>query len=866
MWTGNYIYFASDRDKIMNIFRYNTQTANVEKITNFSEYDVKFPSIGDDAIVFENGGCIYRLDLNTLLVEKITIEIKNDLIRGRNRLVDLSQNIPNTIDIAPNGKKIIATFRGDIFTIPVKEGVTQNLTESSNAHDRNMKFSPNGKQIAYISDKSGEDEIYIVPNDLSQEPLMLTSSGDNYKYNLKWSPDNTKIIWNDRAQRLQYIEINTRKITEIDKAAAGEIHDFNFSPDGKWIVYTLPRANTTSVIMLYNIADKTKYTASDEWFNSNNPIFSNNGKYLFFLSQRNFNPTYSATEWNHAYNNMTGLYFVTLGKDDKSPFSLQNEDNEIDNGNSQDRNEIDKQKKNKNENNQNTATDVKIDLDNIKERSLNINNTPGHYSNIFPINEKVYYNRNGKCYMFDLLNNKEIEIGNFAIISPTADMKKMLVREKNKFSVINTPITKTDITDFISMANVKTTVNPKQEWTQIFNEAWRQMRDFFYDPNMHGINWPEIRKKYAPLVEHVYDRNDLNYIIGEMIAELSAGHTYIGGGDRHIPEKIATGLLGAQISRDKSGYYLINKILKGQNWSEELRSPLTEVGMNVSEGDFIIAINGKSTSKIDNIYKALAGTAERPIELTVNTKPQTTNSRKIIVKPIADESQLYYLDWVNNNMQKVDKATNGKVGYVHVPDMLADGLNEFVKHYYPQLNRQALIIDDRGNGGGNVSPMIIERLRREISAMTLQRNGTATPKPSGTFVGPKIMLIDQYSASDGDLFPYQFKYYKLGKTVGTRTWGGVVGIRGSLPFIDGTTLNCPEFAPYDPEGKNWIIEGYGVDPDIVIENDPAKEYRGQDQQLDKAIEIILEELKTNPGNYPNPPDKFPEKINQPKRP
>ena len=383
------------------------------------------------------------------------------------------------------------------------------------------------------------------------------------------------------------------------------------------------------------------------------------------------------------------------------------------------------------------------------------------------------------------------------------------------------------------------------------------MREFFYDPGMHKVNWLQIREKYLPLVSYVNHRADLTYIIGEMIGELNAGHTYVGGGDMPKPKRIATGLLGAELERS-SGYYKIVKILKGQNWNNSLRSPLTEIGVNVNEGDYIIAVNGKPADKMKNIYEYLVNTTGKQVTLTVNTKPQKEGSRKVVVMPISDENPLYYYNWVENNIEKVNKASGGKVGYIHVPDMGTRGLNEFVKYFYPQLQKKALIIDVRGNGGGNVSPMLIERLRREMALVEMARNTAAWPDPGAVLLGPKVCLVDEFSASDGDLFAYRFKKHKLGKVIGKRTWGGVIGIRGSLPLVDGGFLNKPEFAHYDAGGKGWIIEGYGVDPDIVVDNDPAKEYAGIDEQLNKAVEVILDELKTKEIDLPPIPD-FPEK-------
>jgi tricorn protease len=461
---------------------------------------------------------------------------------------------------------------------------------------------------------------------------------------------------------------------------------------------------------------------------------------------------------------------------------------------------------------------------------------------------------------YNLKDQKESNLGDYNNYEISADHKKMVVSDKGKYGVIDLPKGgKIDVKDWADMKNMKMFVDLKTEWNEIFNESWRQMKYFLYAPNMHGVNWENIQKKYEPLVKSVNNRNDLNYIIGEMIGELSIGHAYVGGGDKPEPKRIKLGLLGAKISRDGSGYYKIDKILKGENWTRESRSPLTELGVDAREGDFIIAIDGRSTKNMNDLNEALVNKANVQVELTLNGTASETGARKTLVLPTDDEAGLYYYNWVQDNTRKVTEATNGEVGYIHIPDMSAEGLNEFIKHFFPQLAKRALIIDDRGNGGGNVSPMIIERLNREMTMVTMARNTESAPGRLPMHWGPKCILIDNYSASDGDLCPYQFKKLKIGKAIGKRTWGGVVGIRGSLPLIDGGSLMRPEFAPYDTEGKNWIIEGYGVDPDIDLDNDPAKEYAGEDQQLNKAIELMKEELKSWPKDLPGMPP-FPDKT------
>jgi len=847
MWNGNTIYFLSDRERTMNMFSYDITTKETKKVTDFTEFDIKFPSIGDSDIVFENGGYIYTFDLKTQQTQKINIQIADDANSGRSEMKDASKNI-TSYDVASDGKRIVFSARGDVYTVPAKTGITRNLTQTSGVHERNASWSPDGKYIAYISDATGEDELYYVVQDGSSPAVKLTSNSDTYKYQPQWSPDSKKLLWGDKMLRLQYIDIDSKKVTQVDKSIDGEFTDFNWSPDSKWIAYSRPDKTAQTKIYLYDVASEKKYPVTDGWYDSGEPTFSADGKYLFFTSNRDFNPTYSWTEWNHAYTNMTKIYFVTLAKATPSP--LKPVDDEV---NVAEVKETDAK-----------PADMVVDIDGIMSRIIALPISAGSYWNINSAGTGVYYCRStaedpeAALMLYDLKDKKETNLGAYGNYVISADRKKMLVNDGGRYGVIDLPKTKIEIKDYANLGNMKVWVNLKEEWQQIYTESWRQMRDFFYDPGMHGLDWKAIYKKYEPLVAYVNHRADLTYIIGEMIGELSIGHSYTGGGDRPQPTRINMGMLGATFSKDISGYYKIEKILPGQNWDESTRSPLTEVGVDVKEGDYIIAVNGKSVVNTRSIYELLINTAGKQVELTVNSTASDQGTHKVIVVPIDDEAGLYYYNWVENNIKKVNEATNGKVGYIHIPNMGVEGLNEFVKHFYPQLSKSALIIDDRGNGGGNVSPMIIERLNRELVYMKMARNTSQVPAGIEQQIGPKICLIDQYSASDGDLFPYQFKTLKIGKLVGQRTWGGVVGIRGSLPFIDGGFLNKPEFAHYDAEGTKWIIEGHGVDPDVLIVNDPAKEYAGDDEQLNKAIELILDDLKKVDSNLP-PIPPFPDK-------
>ena len=854
MWHENQVFFISDRDRIMNLFAYDMETKQLMKMTQFTDYDIKFPTIHGDFIVFENAGYIYTYHIPDQKLTKIAITIKNDFVTGRTQWIDASKRV-TAMSASPAGERMAVSARGEVFNIPVKSGITYNLTKSSGAHDRNAEWSPDGKYIAYISDKNGEYEIYMQKADLSEEAVQLTDNATTYKFSLLWSPDSKKIMWSDKEMNLFYVDVASKTVTKAAHSRHWEIRDYNWSPDSRWITFSDYDGEGMSKIFVYGLETKEIKQVTSGWYDADIPVFSDNGKYLFFTSSRIFNPTYSATEWNHSYSNMNKIYFVTLQKDTPSPFAFKNDEVKEENSAAETEGKTESSDNSKN---------ISIDFDNIQDRVIDLPIAASNYWNVDVAGDVVYYNmwtEGGHKMLFksyDLKKQKEKELGKEVSYSITSNRKKMILNSHGKYQIINLPSGSVKISKPITMNDMKIWVDKHEEWKQIYDESWRQMRDFFYDANMHGVDWKAMHDKYAVLVPYVNHRNDLTYLIGELIGELNIGHAYAGAGDRPKVERIYTGLLGAKLSKDASGYFKIDKILDGENFRSNLRSPLKEVGLNVNEGDFIIAVNGVSTKDMNDVYESLIGQANKLVELKVNTTASENGAKTIVIKPIADEAKLYYYNWVQQNIDIVSKATKGQVGYIHVPDMGRDGLNEFVKHFYPQLNKKALIIDDRGNGGGNVSPMLIERLRREITRANVLRNQELYYQtPTKMMTGPMVLLINNYSASDGDLFPYSFRKHKLGKIIGVRSWGGVVGIRGSLPFIDGGSMTRPEFASYSADGKKWIIEGHGVDPDIVVDNDPTHEYEGIDDQLNRAIEEIMKDLKDYKPVPPPPayPDK-----------
>jgi len=840
MWTkdGSKIYYTSDRDNHMNLYVYDVKSKSTEQLTFHKEFDIKFPSIGENTVVYENGGCLYKWDPVQKKEVKIPVEIKNDLLYDRPEWKDLSTSARG-FSLSTNGERLLLSARGDIFSIPAKEGITYNLTNTSSSNNRIPAWAPNGSGYAYVSDKEGEFNIYFHETATGKERKLTDIQG--YIFSFKWSPDSKKILWSEKRNTLNLLDVATGKNEVIEQSGHGSLHSFSWSPDSKLITYTLP-TSTMSVVMVYDTRDKKKIQITDTWYSSGSSNFSKEGKHLLFTSNRSFSPTHGATEFNHVYTNMTKVYILPITNDAFIPLAPKN-DQVVPSGSPAEKKEESKE--------------LVYNFDNIARKIVELPFPGGMYMNLHLIGTNVYYNSRGGTSIYDLESKKTTELQ--ANITFGYDYKKAIAVSGNKTQVIDIPKAAVTISNPINLSGVKKLVNYKEEWKQIFHETWRQMRDFFYAKNMHGVDWNAVYHRYAPLVSHVAHRSDLTYLIGEMISELNVGHAYSQNGEHPQAQRISTGLLGATFSKDKSGYFKVESVVEGANWDKATRSPLTMPGVDVQAGDFILTINGRSLKELDNIYEYLVGTADLLTELEVNTKPELAGSKKVLVVPLESENSLYYYAWVQNNIKKVSDATKGEVGYIHIPDMGTPGLNEWAKHYYPQLQKKALIIDDRYNGGGNVSPMIIERLQRTVTYFTMHTNLTeGSENPVGTHDGPKVLLINEYSASDGDLFPYRFKHYDLGTVIGRRTWGGTVGYSGSVPMVDDGSIVTPSYAPYAHDGSGWIIEGEGVSPHIDLENDPHKEYMGTDEQLNKAIEVALKQIKEYkylPKTIPDWPDK-----------
>ena len=863
MWIGNEIYYLSDRDRTMNLFVYDTRSKQSRKVTDFTEYDCKFPAHSADGfVVFENGGYIYKYDVKRGATEKVSIQLAADDVWSRTEYRSTGLN-PSGFSLSPDGKRLLAVVRGDIFSLPAERGPVVNISRSPQSHEREAVWSPDGSCIAWLSDASGEYEVYCAPADKMTEATCLTSFKEGYPSGLQWSPDGKKLYFSTLHWDVCELDVDSKALTRILVGERSAIRSFTLSPDGTWAAYTATLPNFMSGIYLFDLKARKSYQVTDRWYDAGSPLFSRDGKYLFFTSSREFRSQYSAVEWNAAYNVSDYVFVLPLAKDTPNPMVLGND-------------EYVAGAKPEGPRGPGAAADkaapaTKVDVDGLAQRITALPLDAGRYRLILADGDKLYYNGFGgggmaaggprgaaggagiKALDLKTLQTSDVPTSPLAL---TADAKKALVRDGSQYKVVNFggPAGRGGS---VPVGEIDMLIDHEAEWAQIYDESWRITRDNFYVENMHGVDWNHMREKYGQMLPYVKHRDDLTYLIGELIGELNIGHAYITSGESPAIPRIATGLLGAQYSKDRrTGAFKIEKIWRGADWDETLRCPLRTPGVDAKVGEFIVEVNGTPAKDLLDPGQALIGKAGKTVSLKISANANGSGARTVYVKPVADEVQLAYYEWVQNNIEKVDKLSNGEIGYIHIPDMSTEGLDMFTKLYYTQLDKKALIIDDRMNGGGNVSPMILERLQREVYRMNMYRNGGNRTVPNEAFYGPKVCLIDKYSSSDGDLFPYGFRQLGLGPLIGTRSWGGIVGISGSRSFVDGQDMRTPFFTSYSTDGE-WIIEGHGVDPDIVVDINPFEDWLGKDAQLEKAVDYLKGELKNYkplPGT-PAAPDK-----------
>ncbi|MBE2189762.1 MAG: PD40 domain-containing protein [Desulfobulbaceae bacterium] len=829
VWHGDKVYFTSDRDYTLNLFAYDTKTKSTEKITNHEDFDVLWPSSGPGGIVYQCGGRIWKLNPETKATQALTINIANDGGLSVPYFKNVKSNIQSA-SISANGKRAVFDARGDLFSVPAKIGETYNLTKTSGVREIYPTCSPDGKTIAYYSDATGEYELYTINNDGSEKPKQITKNSIRWRFAPTWSPDSKKMAFGDKDQMLRWIDMSSGKITDVDHGLYTDMTFYRWSPDSKWIVYVKESENFLTQIYVYSLDQNKTFMLTDGFANNYDPVFSDDGKYMFFLSNRDFNMTFSGYEFDYFYTNPTKIYYAAL--DDGIPAVIEYK--------------IDEDEKKEDDKKADTPVVVKIKQENFARRIQSLPLANAGYGNLSFSKGKLYYQKNSSLMQYDLSENKESEIiSSIQTYEISADGSTILYLSGGTWGICkNSPGQKAD-DGKLNFDGMILRIEPQAEWNQIYADAWRLMRDWFYDPNMHGYDWEQMRKKYEQLLPSVSHRNDLDFILGELIGEVNAGHTYVNSGDEAQVERFEGGMLGCEFANDGSKYYKIEKIFTGENWHEVWRSPLTEIGVDVKKGEYLISIDGEEISTKENPYKYLQNKAGQVITIQVNNKPDKAGAREYKIKTINSESELRFLDWVTKNREYVAEKSGGKIGYIWLPNTHIEGNRELYRWFYPQVDKDALIFDDRWNGGGFIPSMMIKLLERRVLNYWARRGLDPLPDPTFSHKGPKACLINGYSSSGGDAFPYYFKSLGLGKLIGTRTWGGLIGISGNPAFVDGGFLNIPTFRIMDPDG-NWIIENYGVEPDIEVVDRPELTAKGIDPSLDKAIEILLEELKLNP--------------------
>jgi tricorn protease len=875
MWSGSSIYYMSDNgpNKRNNLWKHDLLSKSNTQLTYFEDFDITFPEIGPSDIVFEAGGILYLYNLSSGTTSEVTIQVISDQkgqISQQKKVASFMQNAT----LSPDGKRVVVQARGELFNLPASEGFVANLSATTGIAERKPAWSPDGKFVACWSDATGEYQLMLYDM-TGKQPKTITNFTSGFNYSIYWSPDSKKIVYVDQTMHINYLNVETGVVIKADKGKymyEGELRNFSvsWSPDSQWFAYARRDENpATTAIYLYDTENKKSTQLTSGYYSDSSPAFSADGKHLFFATNRTFKPVYSDLDNTFIYPNTTGIAVGTLTKSEKSLLAIKNDS--VETSSKKDAKEGGKSKKKKKDNDEDAADEIqktKIDITGFENRVEMLDIAAGNLNDLSAIEGKLLFTRfpnSGSTessspsldyYDFEEREVKTVisKVSNYDVSS---DGKKLLVRQEQKLAVIDIKADQ-EIDKTVPTESMIMNVVPKEEWKQIFNDVWRLERDYFYDPGMHGVDWKAMKSRYGQLIKQSNSRNDVNIIIGDLIAELNASHTYTGGGDRILAENLNVGYLGADFTV-KNGKYRIKKIISGAPWDVEVRSPLVKPGVDIKEGDYVLAVNGHPIDSSKPISAMFQGLGNATVQLTINSTSSSKDAKKVIVKLMGSETRLRHLSWIEANRQRVNEATNGKIGYVYVRSTGYDGQNELVRQFYAQMNKEGLIIDERFNSGGQIPDRFIELLDREPLAFWAVRDGEdwAWP-PAGNF-GPKVMLINGFSGSGGDAFPDYFKKRGIGPLIGTRTWGGLIGITGAPNLIDNGRITMPTFRMYDPNGE-WFKEGHGVEADIEVLEDFQKLANGTDVQLEAGIEEVLKLLNSN-NNFKVPSRPSYEKRN-----
>jgi tricorn protease len=860
MWAGGTVFFTSDRERTLNLFAYDLAAKTTKKMTSFSEFDVLWPSLdrAGNQIVFMNGGLLHRLDLATGKTNVIPVAIGADMVETVPRWVDVKGQITEAT-LSPSGARALFVARGDLFTVPAKDGATRNLTATSGVREIGSVWSPDGKSIAYLSDATGEYEVWVRPADGFSGARKLTKGGTVWRFTPVFSPDGMKLLFADKANRLVVLDVSSGVETELDRVTTGEIDSWSFSPDGKWAAYVKNRENRLPGIAVTQVEKPKPVFLGDGMTADTEPVFSADGKHLFFLSTRDYKPTFSAFEFNYVYAKATRVFAASLSTSVPSLFPPKSDEEKGAEAETADGKD-DKEAKDGKKGAKKPVDPVRIEPDGFASRTVALPGLkPGDIRNLDARKEAVFYllgeGDEAALHRYDLEERKEEKVlDGVTAYALSLDGKKVLMKTGADWVLADA---KADAKPGakpgegkLDLAGLKVKLDPRAEWRQMWDDGFRIFRDWFYDANMHGYDWAALKTRYGALVPSLGSRADLDFLFGEVLGELEAGHTYVQSGEEPKVERVAGGMLGCDLVADATGRYRIAKVYRGEPWDEDFRSPLNEPGVDVKEGDLLLAIDGQELKTSDNPYRLLEGKAKSPVVLTVGSTPSA--SRRVTVRPVSSELNLLYLDWVVSRIALAEKLSGGKVGYIHLPDTALDGNRMLQKLFYAQTRKPALVIDDRYNGGGFIPERMIEMLSRKTLSWWARRGTEGFTSPGFAHDGPKAMLINAHASSGGDALPYYFKKLKLGPLVGTRTWGGLIGLSGNPALVDGGSLLVPTFRIYDESGR-WVVENEGVSPDVEVFDLPEARIAGKDPSLEKAVELLTKELAAHPQAEPKAP-------------
>lgn len=898
VWVGNSVYFLSDRDSAgknngpVSLYCYDTATQEVKQVVFNKGYDLKSFQAGPGGLVYEQFGSIHLLDTATNADNAVSIQVHGELAGLAPHRVNLSPDEIQNAALSPTGARAVFEAHGEIFTVPAEKGDTRNLTQTPGVAERDPAWSPDGKTIAYFSDASGEYQLYLHDQNGFKAPTVIDLGPEpSFFYSPVWSPDSKHIAYTDKHLRLWVVDLPAGKPVLVDQGVYGSFgSDFGqvWSPDSKWIAYHRDLDNQLRAVFLYSLETRKTTQVTDGMSDAFSPSFDVNGKYLYFLASTDDGPSKAGIDLSSLDRaQTTAAYVVVLAKDGASPLPPQSDDEKIkdeakkddkkdasdadkkDSDKKNDRKDADKKDSGSKE--EEKPVEVKVDLEKIGDRILALPIPARNYGGIVAGKTGVLYL--GEVPPFGRSSNEdsgpairaiwrftlekrqpEIVLSDLDAIYVSFDRSKVLYGRKGGWTIASADDLKPGSDapgKALNLGGLETVIDPRAEWRQIYHETWRIERDFLYDPHTHGLNIPKIEAKYKPFLDGLASRSEFTYLSTEMLGEITVGHMFIRG--PHQPDKgPKTGLLGADY-RTENGRYRIAKIFGGQNWTPGLASPLTLPGVSVHEGEYLLAVNGRELRAADNLYQFFDGTAGKQTVLHVGANPDGKDARDVTVVPISDEAGLRELDWIETNRHKVNELSGGKVAYVYMPNTAGAGYTNFNRFFYAQLDKQALVLDERWNQGGFIADYIVDVLKRFPLSGDKERDGKPILDPVGAIFGPKVMLINQNAGSGGDAMPWYFRKAGIGKLVGTRTWGGLVGIGGYPTLLDGGSVTAPRDGIYGVNG-DWEVENHGIAPDVPVEELPKDVAAGHDRQLETGVQTVLDELKAHPvPQIPVPP-------------